>query len=272
MDSFRITHLKSRVSLIVCLYSAITREEVYIQDITVWLEGVAAKPAVKSDGCFIFDNVPEGFYTLHIASTYYFAEKREIQVNSTSSSTSMIQIGLLPLPSYPFSMGLSILRISVRTQRNQPVADAFIELTVIQEDGARGRITQEIQESGSTVLTLGAVTGTVWPTDRYLLRSRSANKIEEQIQIEKVSELGRRAELGHPLQHAYPRGSYLLPVVKTITDANGEAVAAFSNLGVKQFRTQLFVENSTKLDQQDERILKEVVLEEGKTVSLTIIL
>ncbi|OXM85050.1 hypothetical protein [Paenibacillus rigui] len=261
MTFIRVAQLKSRVSLVVSLHSAFSGDTAYFSGITVWLEGVPAKPIAKADGFFVFGNLQEGSYRLHIASEHYFPETRDIEVHSSST---IEHVGLLPLPSYPFRGGATLLRVSAQDGQRRPVPDAWVEATVTQEDAVRARIAQDQQEAGSTELVLGAISGSIRVTDRYWVRSRSAKAFEEQVQIAGVTEHGRRVQLAHPLQHTYTRGAYLLPVVQTRTTARGEAVIAFSGIGLKQFTAQLRLRRADAL--QTDSVLKEVVLEEGKTV------
>lgn len=261
MTFIRVAQLKSRVSLVVGLHSAAAADSSYFGGVSAWLEGIPAKPVQKADGFFVFGDLQEGAYRLHIASEHYFPEQRDVMIASVGT---IVHVRLLPLPSYPFRPADTLLRLSVQDKQGRPVDNAGITAVITEEDAVRARLTGEKQEMGSHEITVGALSGSIRIGDRYLIRSRSAKPFEETVEIAGVIDFGKRFQLAGPLQHTYSRGAYLLPVVQTRTTARGEAVLAFPGIGLKQFTAQLSLHREAPV--QEPAVLREVVLEEGGTV------
>lgn len=127
------------------------------------------------------------------------------------------------------------------------------------EEVSRARLAQDHAGRGENELMLGSVTGKIGIGDRFLIRGRNAKADEELCCVAAVLEHQRKVRLVEPISGSYSRGSLLLPVVKSRSDEQGEAVLAFANCRAKQFDLRLDITYG------DLSLLKEVNLAEGGT-------
>ncbi|NHN32427.1 hypothetical protein [Paenibacillus agricola] len=256
MEPFRISMSKTRVSLAVCLLDSFTLAPPLGLHTKVVLEGSFSKPIIKAHGMFIFTNVNEGVYKLHIYAEEYFEEVVEITIGPKDK---LVHVSLLPRPSYPFHEKDTLLRAQVKNKHNQPYSGATLIAAVVSEEASRARLAQDQAGSGEDQLMLGSVTGKIGVGDRFLIRSRNKTDADELCCIAAVLEHQRRVKLEKPLAGSFARGSLLLPVVQSRTDSHGEAVLAFANCRAKQFLIKLDVQHGNL------SLLKEVNLAEGGT-------
>jgi hypothetical protein len=255
MEHIRIALMRTRVSLAVCLLDSFTLDSPLGIGTLVLLEDTLHKPIVKANGYYIFTDLQERAYRLHIKSQHYFSEYVDIQVGAKDQ---LVYVSLLPRPSYPFQDKDTLLRVGIKGEDERPYPNVSVSAAVVTEEGARARLAQDEAAAGADELTLGSVTGKLGVGDRFLLRSRNG-KDEELCRIDAVMEYQRKVKLERPLTGAFTRGSLLLPVVHTRSDERGEAVLAFANCRAKQFNVKL------ELTHGEHRLLKEVNLTEGGT-------
>jgi hypothetical protein len=255
MEHIRIAMFRTRVSLTVCLLDSFTLDSPLGINTKVLLEEAGSKPIVKPNGYYIFTDLQEGTYRLHVKSQHYFDEYLNIQVGAKDQ---LVHVSLLPRPSYPFQERDTLLRVGIRSENGRPHSDASIIAAVLSEEGARARLAQDQADIGADELILGSVTGRLGIGDRFMIRSRSGDG-EELFRIDAVLEHQRRIKLERPLTGAYTRGSMLLPVVGTRSDERGEAVVAFANCRAKSFSVKLDITHGER------RLSKEVNLAEGGT-------
>lgn len=264
MEHIRISQLKTRVSLVVYVIDAMTSKTPLGNTTTVYLEGTRSKAIHKSNGSYIFNDLPPGEYRLTVKGEYYFDEQTPITVG-TDNFIEVVQ--LKPLPSYPFSQGAGLIRVMLQDAAGAPVRNAGFKATILTEECARARVMADQLDKGADVITLGSFTGVLTAGDTYILRGRGAKSAEEHIQIAEVLEHQKRYRLGKKLTKAFSRGSILLPVQETRSTERGEAVIAFRGNRIAAFQAELVI--TYGMDKQ--YVVKEVVVSEGTTTNLGII-
>ncbi|OPH59720.1 hypothetical protein BC351_19765 [Paenibacillus ferrarius] len=264
MDHIRVSQFKNRVSLVVYVIDASTSKTPLGNTTTVYLEGTRSKAISKSNGSYIFNDLPPGDYRLTVNSEYYFQEQSLITIG-TDNYIEIIQ--LKPLPSYPFSQGIGLIRAMLQNAAGSPIRDAQLQATILTEECARARLMVDQAEKGAIEVTLGSFTGTIAAGDSYILRGRGAKPSEEYIRIAEVLEHQKRFRLERKLTKAFTRGALLLPVQETRVTERGEVVIAFRGNRVQAFQTELMITYGT-----DRRALtKEVFVAEGTTTNLGIV-
>lgn len=264
MDHIRVSQLKTRVSLVVCVIDAITSQTPLGNTTTVYLEGTRSKAIRKSNGSYIFNDLPPGDYRLMVSNEHYFQEQTLITVG-TDNFIEIVQ--LKPLPSYPFSQGTGLIRVMLQDAAGAPLRDAQLQALILSEECARARIMADQVDKGALEVTLGSFTGVIAVGDSYLLRGRGSKAAEEQIRIALVLEHQKRFRLEKKLTKGFTRGALLLPIQESRATDKGEAVIAFRGNRIPSFQTELAITYG-----EDRRhILKEVFVAEGTTTNLGII-
>ncbi|UKS25289.1 carboxypeptidase-like regulatory domain-containing protein [Paenibacillus sp. HWE-109] len=264
MEHIRVSQLKTRVSLVVCVIDASTSKTPLGNTTTVYLEGTRSKAISKSNGSYIFNDLPPGDYRLTVSSEYYFPEQSLITVG-TDNFIEIVQ--LKPLPSYPFSQGAGLIRAMLKDAAGAPIMDAKLQARIVTEECARARIMMDQADKGALEVTLGSFTGTIAAGDAYILRGRGAKPAEEHIRIVEVLEYQKRFRLERKLTKAYTRGSLLLPVQETRSTERGEAVIAFRGNRIQAFQTELII----TYGKDRSELTKEVLVSEGMTTNLGVI-
>lgn len=259
MESIRLARLRTRFSLAVCLLDANHTDNPRLAGAAVTLEGVLSKPVRKASGWFIFTDLQEGTYRLNVNIPDYFSESIEIVVDAGHP---VVYVPLIPLPSYPFVEGATLLRVCFRNNSGLPVAGVRLTAVVVSESCARARIAQDEVQPGAVELPLGQVTGGIAPGSLFLIRGRDPQQQGERCVVESVADRMRAVKLTKPLASAHSRGDLLLPVVETRSDERGEAVVAFPGCRAKTFDVALAIAGGAST------LAKEVTLAEGKTANL----
>lgn len=261
MDHIRVSQLKTRVSLVVCVIDALTSKAPLGNTTMVYLEGTRSKAINKSNGSYIFNDVPPGDYRLTISSEYYFQEQTLITVGTDK----FIEIvHLKPLPSYPFSQGTGLIRVMLHDAEGAPLQDASLQAMILTEECARARLMADQVDKGAEEVTLGSFTGAITAGDSYMLRGRGPKAAEEPIRIAEVLEHQKRFRLERKLAKAFTRGALLLPVQETRVTERGEAVIAFRGNRIPAFQTELVITYGTS----GRYVMKEVLVTEGTTTNL----
>ncbi|MCU6791667.1 hypothetical protein OB236_05935 [Paenibacillus sp. WQ 127069] len=256
MEPTRISMMKTRVSLAVCLLDSFTLGPPLGSNTKIALEEMLAKPVVKAQGYYIFTDLQEGMYRLRVLVQHYFEEYVDIRVGPKDQ---LVHVSLTPRPSYPFHDKATLLRVNVKNAGGAPCSGASLLAVPLTEEVSRARLAQDHAGRGENELMLGSVTGKIGIGDRFLIRGRNAKADEELCCVAAVLEHQRKVRLVEPLNGSYSRGSLLLPVVKSRSDEQGEAVLAFANCRAKQFDLRLDITYG------DLSLLKEVNLAEGGT-------
>jgi hypothetical protein len=261
VEQIRISQLKSRVSLVVCVIDALTSQAPLGNSTIVHLEGTRSKAIRKSNGSYIFNDLPPGEYRLLVQSEYYFHERTNITIG-TDNFIEVVQ--LKPLPSYPFSQGAGLIRVMLRNSAGAPIRDARLQSAVLTEDCARARLMVDQADKDSLEMTLGSFTGAVVAGDVYMLRGRGPKAAEELIRISEVLEYQKRFRLANPLGKVFTRGAMLLPVQETRSTERGEVVVAFRGNRIPSFQAELVISYGA----DNRHVIEEVVVAEGTTTNL----
>ncbi|MDD9266897.1 hypothetical protein ACFPES_07605 [Paenibacillus sp. GCM10023248] len=264
MDPIRISQLRTRVSLVVCVVDAITSRAPLGNTTTVYLEGTRSKAINKSNGSYIFNDLPPGEYRLKVSNEHYFEEQTLIAVGTDNF---IVVVQLKPLPSYPFSSGTGLIRFMLQDAAGAPVRHAGLQATVVSEECACARVMAEQLDKGAEVITLGSFTGVIAAGDTYLLRGRSVQATEELIRIAEVIEHQKRFRLDRKLSATFARGTLLLPVQETRSTERGEAVIAFRGNRIAAFQSELLITYGPN----GRHVVKDVQVAEGTTMNLGII-
>ncbi|WNR44093.1 peptidase associated/transthyretin-like domain-containing protein [Paenibacillus roseipurpureus] len=261
MDPIRLSQLKSRVSLVVCVIDALTSQAPLGNTTTVHLEGTRSKAIRKSNGSYIFNDLTPGDYRLVVQSDYYFQAWKNIAV-TTHNVIEVVQLN--PIPSYTFSPGAGLIRCMLRDAAGAPIRDAHLQSTVLTEDCARARLLTDGADKGALEVTLSSFTGTIVAGDTYLLRGRGVKAAEEIIRISEVLEHQKRFRLVDGLKKAYARGALLLPVQETRSTQRGEVAIAFRGNRTSTFQTDLVITYGVN----GRHVIEEITVSEGTTANL----
>jgi hypothetical protein len=261
VDQIRITQLKSRVSLVVCVIDALTSQAPLGNSTTVHLEGTRSKAIRKSNGSYIFNDLPPGEYRILVQSEYYFQEHTNITVG-THNFIEVVQ--MKPLPSYPFSQGAGLIRVMLQNAAGAPIRDARLQSTVLTEDCARARLMVDQADIGLLEMTLGSFTGGIVAGDTYLLRGRGAKAAEEVVRISEVLEHQKRFRIANPLTKSFTRGAMLLPVQEARSTERGEVAIAFRGNRIPSFQTDMVISYGV----DSKHVIKDVTVAEGTTTNL----
>ncbi|UJF34070.1 hypothetical protein [Paenibacillus hexagrammi] len=261
MELKREIRFSSRVSLVISLLDAWTCQAP-IGKITLELEGVRTKAVNKSNGSYIFSDLPHGDYILRVNAEHYF----DIQVPLSTNLVRMIEhIPLQPLPSYPFSQGATLIRAILQDQNGSPIRGARVTATVESEECASARLMSEKVEKGADLLTVGSVIGAITAGSSFVLRGRGAKAADEWICIKEVLEFQKRLQLQQPLEGSFSRGAVLLPVIQTRSTERGELVLPFRTGRNSSFGVNITI---AREGGESRRLLKEVMVSEGAVTNL----
>lgn len=261
MDHIRVSQFKTRVSLVVYVIDALTSNAPLGNTTTIYLEGTRSKAIGKSNGSYIFNDLPHGDYRLTVRSEYYFEEHILISVR-THNRVEVVQ--LKPLPSYPFSQATGLIRFMLQDADGTPLRDAGIQAMILTEECARARLMADQVDKGAAEVTLGSFTGAITAGDSYMLRGRGPKAAEEHIRIAEVLEHQKRFRLEKKLAKAFTRGALLLPVQAARVTEQGEAVIAFRGNRVPAFEAELVITYGTA----ERHVMKDILVTEGTTANL----
>lgn len=250
---------QTKFSIAVRLVDSYTGQVPFGRKIKVVLENAIQKSVQKSDGYYVFADIPKAMYKLHVQSEYYMHECLEIDLRDNTyqnSNGDVKHIALIPNSSYPIHPGATILRATFRNTSSDPVSGVEITAVPMSEECARARVAQETLQKGQRELSLIHLTGLVSIGDQFLLKDKKEEK-EEYCQISGIGKGVRSFELKSPIEQDYSRGALLLPVTQARSDQRGEVVLFFRNSKVKTYNVKL------EMSYYDQRIVKEVRISAG---------
>jgi len=264
VDNIRVSHLKTRVSLVVCVIDAITAGAPLGNSTTVHLEGARSQAIRKANGSYIFNDLVPGEYRLSVRNENYLDEQRLVTVETGNK---MVFVQMNPLPAYPFSPGAGLIRFMLRDAAGAPLQEAKLTAVITSEECTRARVMMEQADKGTDEVLLGSFTGIVTVGDSYLLRGRGAKAADELIRIADVQEYQKRFRLGQKLAKSFGRGSLLLPVQESRVTERGEAVLAFRGARVPAFQVDLAI----TYGQGQRHEMKDITVTEGTVTNLGVI-
>ena len=123
LDTTVVTH----VSLAAVLVDSYTNARA-IGQVRVLLNELSQEGRLNPSGYFLFLNIPDGIYTLHVESEHYLDEEIVLSLPASPPEHLLVTILLQPRPSYPFPPGATLIRGLVRDAVDNPVANARVEI------------------------------------------------------------------------------------------------------------------------------------------------
>jgi hypothetical protein len=238
LEFVRIVRMNTRVTLVVQLRDAAAGGPPVGPLPIVRLAGVPKLPYARTDGSYVFSDLDAGEYRLEIESLYYFRIERAVSVAAgQTKAAAIVPIALTPLPSYPFGLGDTVLRLTARDAAGRPLKHAQVTAAVLSEESAPYRLAQDEAAAGDTAIAVAPGALRIGPGDRFTLKARGASTGE--IVEVAATDTGKRLMLASPLNHTYPRGALLLPLFGAVTTAQGEAAVALYGCRSKTFQVAL---------------------------------
>jgi hypothetical protein len=127
----------TRVSLAVALvdrYTSLVRRnaiEVVLSErpvgrTRVLLREFSLEGRLNPSGYFLFLNIPDGIYTLHVEAEHYLDEEVPLSLPTSPPENPLVTIFLQPRPSYPFPAGATLIRGLAQDTAGKPVADVHV--------------------------------------------------------------------------------------------------------------------------------------------------
>ncbi|GMK40230.1 hypothetical protein PCCS19_32850 [Paenibacillus sp. CCS19] len=262
----------SRVAAAIRPVDGLSPGGVPIGSLTVTLSGVERPPIRNRGGWYVFPDLPDGTYTLHIQSGLY----RDVQqqVNVAGLEPVALDVKLQPACSYPFPGHATLLRGLVQLPAQKPAVGAFVEAEVLQPESAYTASLGEPAGAGDTVLKLGGLSaGSIPPGSVLLLKDSNAGRLEY-VRLASVLPADPAKDgynLTEPVRYPHIAGTpaYAAKPVNTITasaDGRGEFVLALGSLSLPK----AFVAMSFALD-GFQHIHRDIQCEEGRTTSLGVL-
>ncbi|MGE5381398.1 MAG: hypothetical protein ACM3NT_10085 [Methylocystaceae bacterium] len=232
------------------------------EEVAVFLNGAPANFQRKAGGYLVFTDLEEDQYQVAVSSPYYLTEHLVVKPSGLDRADPTVYIPLKPAPAYRFNPGTTLIRASLVTRQNEPLA-AAITATIISDICARARLGRQGAKSGTVELPLVDVTGRLAPGDLLLIRSLDSKDGE----ICEISSMGSGEgvySLKNPLSMDHNRGDLLMPVVASCSDSRGEAVLALRQLRQKECRVQVEVGTGKSKSVQEVQITNGQVHQLGK--------
>lgn len=225
-------------------------------DVFIHVEGAVKAPLRKPNGMIVFTDIPSGLRQVTIRTSRFQPVMFDIAPETLDPKYPVVLVPMVPVASYPFPDGVTLLRASVRDTDGRPLAGVPVRAVVVTEACAKARLAQDSAE-GAQELALARVAGRLSPGERLWLSGESCVVYE-------VGSTNRTLHITAPLAHRFPRQTQLLPCVETQSDERGEVVIAFGNCRMAAFDVQIQV---LRADVPH----KEVRAEEGRTTNLGVI-
>jgi hypothetical protein len=152
LDRTSVTRLSLAVALVDSYTSVVRRNgiEVVLSErpvgrIRVLLRELSLEGRLNPSGYFLFLNIPDGIYTLHVEAEHYLNEEVPLSLPTSPPESPLVTIFLQPRPSYPFPAGATLIRGLVHDLTGNPVAGAHVEIV-------GKNITNRSAENGEFVL------------------------------------------------------------------------------------------------------------------------
>lgn len=221
--------LVTRCSLVVSPVDVWTRRTPPL--LTVSLEGAARKPVRKSDGTYLFLDVPAGVYTLSVASPAFMPYREQVDLSALPPLAPVVTVPLLPGPGYAYPPASTALLVRIEDEAGKPVAGADIEAYALDDAAARARVAQDGLTAGDDVIAAGSFKGNTFAGECLLLRNA------ENEELLRIAEMlpGDRIRTRRPLACGFRRGAQLMPAVVTRSSLDGTALLPFRGTLPGQF-------------------------------------
>ncbi|SFS59794.1 hypothetical protein [Paenibacillus sp. BC26] len=213
---------KTRCSVVLLLRDAYTGLKPAPSSVSLQVEGAySAKPIVKmAEGIWVFADLVQDPAIITINSPIYSKQVLTINLAELNPLDPTVTVSLIPGRSYPLPSDAVVLSGILISAAGKPLDGVTVQAALCDERGAKARLTTDALP-GSAEIETAPILGKVAEGDRYEIRSRDGQWIEE-CKIVGFGTDRRKLKLSNPLQFAVPRGSVLLPVITAISDAAGE--------------------------------------------------
>ena len=96
--------------------------------VDVSLKGRKEKPIRNLSSYYLFLDLPGDTYTVQVRSDYYFDEETEISLHDLDPKNPVVNVTLMPKPSYPFSPGATLIRGKMYDSRGKAVSGAKVRV------------------------------------------------------------------------------------------------------------------------------------------------
>lgn len=273
----RTVHVRNRFSFAICLVDSVTGGPPLDDSISVTLEGLPYKALRKTDGYYVFVDLPADEYQIIVRSEMYLSEVVSISTfpiekePGIDATMPIEYVALLPRPQYPFPFGVTLLRFVVRDAFGQPASGASIHTYLTEGTAVLARLAQDEAPVGTTELVITGISGKWIPGSYVLLQGKEETTSEickvAQLQVSKQGQLSGSAKvqtflLAHPLRQPHMRWESFIAVTVTRSDEQGEAVVCLPQGRSSQLKARL------EATYNDCTLVKEVSISESDTLSL----
>jgi hypothetical protein len=99
-----------------------------VGNLTFYINNEILQPMKNNSGYYLFLNLCGDNYCLQINSEFYFDKSLDVQLSSLNPLNPLIQVELIPTPTYPFSSGATLIRGMVLDSSKRPVSNAIVKI------------------------------------------------------------------------------------------------------------------------------------------------
>ncbi|MDQ0111008.1 hypothetical protein J2T15_000424 [Paenibacillus harenae] len=232
--------LVTRCSLVVSPVDVWTRR--MPSGLSVLLEDIARKPVRKSDGTYLFLDVPAGVYTLSVKSPMFMPYTEQIDLSALSPLAPVVTVPLLPGPGYAYPAAATAALVRIVDEAGTPIAGADIEAYATEDAAARARVAQDGLKAGDSIIAAGSFKGKTFAGEFLLLRDA------ENEQLLSVAEMlpGDALRLERPIAYSFRRGALFMPAIVTRSGLDGTALLPFRGSLPPQFAVKAKVKAGGK--------------------------
>lgn len=253
----RVSRVHSKVSLVVHLSDAYTGKEPIDPTITVQLSGHYTKPYRKNRAVYIFENLKDERVTVHINTQWYGSSETEVELSAFGANWPILYMRLRPSTDYPFQPSATLVRGVVADRSGKPICDATIEAYPLDVYCAKARIAEPLTNAQAREVPLVALIGTIQSGETFAVWDMEKQAVAEMVTIADKRDERDLFSLVAPLEHAYTRGTPLVPVISGKTDEKGQFVIPFPGGRVSAYPVKMLVRSGEYTTE------REVEIQEG---------
>lgn len=241
LSQLRSTHV-SRCSLVVSPVDVWTRRVPAPSALSVTLAGVHQRPIRKSDGTYLFLDLPLGSYALTVTSPTFIPYQTIIETQMLPPLNPVVTVPLLPGSGYAYPTAATAIVFRLCDAAGAPVAHAEVEAYADEDAAARGRMSQDTLSPGTSSLAIGSVQGQTIAGESLLLRGQGKQELV------RVAEAlpGGNLRFEQPVAESYRRGALLLPAVVTRSTEDGTVLLPFRGTLPQAFTVKVSVRNGKR--------------------------
>ncbi|WP_028611988.1 hypothetical protein [Paenibacillus harenae] len=256
-----MTRLRSsivtRCSLVVSPVDVWTRKLPVSSSLSVTLQDIHKKPIRKSDGTYLFLDLPAGSYVLEVTSPSFIPYRETVDTAKLEFLNPVVTVPLLPGPGYPFPAAATAISFLLYDEAGIPLTGAGVAAYADEESASRGRISQDKLEPGDSIASVGLLQGQTVAGESLLLRGQGK---EELVCVAEVLP-GGVLRFDRPVKESYRRGALLLPAVRTRSAQNGSVLLPFRGTLPPSFAVNAVVTSGST------RLTAKLTAQSGKVAS-----